>query len=115
MKTVSKTFTRDGFTFRQIRRAGDLALYRKHKVGAGGNIQSFEVIRIQKATQPATLPSGATVQAGDELYPASSKWGKAGWTYQTEEQAQKAFEDRLEEIKFGASYAESRVSEAPAG
>jgi len=75
MKTLAKTFTKNGFEFEQLDRRGGLAIYRKHKKN---KCISYEVIRIQR--HDAYELGGNQIEAG-ECYPSSESWGSKGFTF----------------------------------
>ncbi len=86
---LAKAFNARGFNFEQIKRKGNIALYRKAKEGEGGLVESFEVIKI-RTRKAAKLPSGKSLPQR-EIYPASSDWGTYGWTSLTSEDALRGF------------------------
>jgi hypothetical protein len=67
-------FTRDGFTYRQIWRQRDVAVYEYSSRGG-----SFEVVII-RVDPPTHLPSGEFMPAR-ERYPRDTQWGALGWTF----------------------------------
>ena len=91
MKTLPTKFRKDGFLFQQLKRDGDLSLYRKTKDAIGGPIVSWEIVRIRTAASAYTFPNGSIVEAGDESYPGNESWGSHGFTYSDEETARKRF------------------------
>ena len=91
MKTLPTEFRKDGFTFQQLKRDGDLSLYRKTKDAIGGPITSWEIVRIRTAAKSYTFPNGSIVEAGDESCPGNESWGSHGFTYSDEEKARKRF------------------------
>lgn len=81
----------DGFSLEQIKRAGNLAIYRKIK---GPEYSGYEVVKVRvcKAKQ-----INGYSYPDREFYPSSEEWGTYGWTYGTLEAAQAKFEALLEE------------------
>ena len=77
MKTLPKTFSKNGFDFEQIDRRGDLAIFRKHKKN---KCVSYEAIRIQ--SHDGYEIAGKQIEAG-ECYPSSESWGTNGFTVPT--------------------------------
>jgi hypothetical protein len=81
---LAKSFTKYGFTFTQIKREGDVAIYRQTK----GNFEAFEVIIIDRHNGyklgDAEIPPA-------ETYPSSSQWGSHGWTLRTLDRAHEKF------------------------
>jgi len=73
MKQLPQTFKRNGFTFGQMEREGNVAIYRKHK----GRISSFEVVLIQ--SHNGRIIMGEVIPPS-EFYPSSEQWGTKGWT-----------------------------------
>ena len=79
MTTLAMHIEDGKFTYAQIERQGDLAIYRQQRHGS--HIQRYEVIVIR--FQPAhTFPSGHVKPEG-EAYPNSNAWGRDGWTFHT--------------------------------
>lgn len=83
MKTLPKTFSKNGFDFERIDRRGDLAIFRKHKKS---RCVSYEVVRIQSHDGYAI--AGKQIEAG-ECYPSSESWGTHGFTVASYEAALK--------------------------
>jgi hypothetical protein len=75
-KRLAKEFQRGGFTYRQIYREGDFAIYRQTWYG---NEQSaaFEVIRIRRRE---AFQIGTRFVEPAEVYPNSEAWGVDGFT-----------------------------------
>jgi hypothetical protein len=78
-----------GFTYTQVERHGDLAIYAQTK--AHWPSPRYEVIVIQVA-QERTWPDGR-VTPEREVYPGSTQWGKFGWTAYTLPEAQALLAD----------------------
>jgi hypothetical protein len=83
MHQLPTHFRHDGFTYTQLARIDDIALYEQR---TSPEICAYEVIRVQHR-QAKKLPSGAIAEAG-EYYPSTSTWGFAGWTHRRLEKAQ---------------------------
>ena len=84
MHTLPVEWNKGSWTYTQVSREGDVAVYRqKHREGTAVR---FEVIVVQHWGEKL-LPSGRMREAG-EYYPGSSQWGVAGWTFYTLEEAQ---------------------------
>ena len=81
MKTLPKTFKRWGYTFNQLKREGNVAIYEQKK---GKKVFAYEVgiisIRKERSIGKLTLPA-------TEQWPPSEKWGISGWTYITFDRA----------------------------
>jgi hypothetical protein len=77
MQPISITLTDRSYTYTQVQRHDNLAIYRQeHKESA--KAVRFEVIRIR--VQPEhTWPNGA-VSPERETYPSSAAWGRDGFT-----------------------------------
>lgn len=89
MKPLDKTFTYDGFTFRQLQRSETHAIYEKVK---HDRISDYEVIFIRKQKAGSAKFGDRTVELeAKEIYPTSQEWGINGWTYLDLEQAKKKF------------------------
>jgi len=93
-KPLPLEFHSHGFSYRQIARQGDWAIY------AQGCQDSenvcYEVVRIRRQ-EAKTFPSGRSYPAR-EVYPASETWGTAGFTFADSNKAwDKFFEISLEE------------------
>lgn len=86
MKKLEKTFNKKGFTFTQITREGNKAIYRQDK--SDYTSSSFEVVKIGSHNG---YELNGTKIAASETYPSTSLWGIQGWTYQTLDEAKKKF------------------------
>ena len=86
MKTLPKTINSKGFTYTQIAREGQKAIYRQDKEGY--TAPSFETIKIGSHNG---YELNGTKIAASETYPSSSLWGIQAWTYSTLEDAKKKF------------------------
>jgi hypothetical protein len=75
-KPLPKEFRRDGFTYRQIYREGDLAIYRQTWKG-NEHSAAFETIRIRR--REGFQIGGRFVEPA-EVYPRSESWGVDGFT-----------------------------------
>lgn len=76
MKPLPETFTKDKFTYTQVRREGDVAIYRQQK--APHTWERFEVGIVQK--HDGYVIAGKSFEPA-EFWPRSEDWGKLGWTY----------------------------------
>ncbi len=76
-KPLPKEFRRDGFTYRQIYREGDFAIYEQTWNGCRSPSISYEVIRIRR--RDGFQIGGRFVAAG-EVYPKAETWGVDGFT-----------------------------------
>ena len=98
---LSKSFTKDKFNFRQLKRSAKTALYEKSK----GDSRSYEVIRIKTSAKDYQFPSrtnkdGEEIQgsfrpAGSEAYPSSEDWGTYGFSYTNRDTASAKYRELL--------------------
>lgn len=77
MKILPKEFTKTGFSYKQLRREGNVALYEQR--GLSGGI-GYEVILISSHKGYSVGEGGSYIEPA-ETYPSSSLWGQKGWTY----------------------------------
>lgn len=89
MKTVATTFTKNGFLHEQIRRTGNIAMYRRTKQGHA----HVEVVKIGRHNG-RVLPDGGEIPPG-EFYPSAETWGTYGFTYADEAQAEAKFTEMV--------------------
>jgi hypothetical protein len=75
---LPKQFRRDGFTYRQIGREGDVAIYEQTWNACQNPSVCFEVIRVRR--REGFHIAGKFV-APAEVYPRSEQWGALGWTF----------------------------------
>lgn len=76
-KPLPREFRRDGFTYRQIAREGDAAIYEQRWSGCGNPSVCYEVIRIRR--REAFQIEGRFVEPA-EVYPNPEAWGTDGFT-----------------------------------
>jgi hypothetical protein len=76
-KPLPTEFRRDGFSYRQIAREGDFAIYSQSWGGCHDPSVCFEVVRIRR--RDGFQIAGRYVGPA-ELYPASATWGTDGFT-----------------------------------
>lgn len=74
-KTIPVTFVKKGFTYHQLKREGNRAIYRQTRPGSGLN--NYEVVKIGRHHG---YTMGGTYIEPAETYPGSSVWGLCGWT-----------------------------------
>jgi hypothetical protein len=86
-KPVPATFTKKGFTYRQLRREGRKAIFEQTKPGS--SLTNYEVVKIGKHN--GYIMGGVTI-APAETYPGSSLWGITAWTCCSLEDAMQRFE-----------------------
>jgi hypothetical protein len=75
MEVLPLTFTERGFAYQQIERQGDVAIYSQTN---HAGIVRYEVVRI-RIQREHTWPNGVTTPE-KEAYPASTAWGRYGFT-----------------------------------
>ena len=76
-KPLPKEFRRHGFTYRQIAREGEVAIYEQDQNGCRNPSISYEVIRIRR--REGFEIHGRFVEPA-EIYPPSEAWGVDGFT-----------------------------------
>jgi hypothetical protein len=76
-KPLPTRFRRDGFTYRQIAREGNAAIYEQTWSGCGEPSVCYEVIRIRR--RDGFQIDGRLVEPA-EVYPSSGAWGVDGFT-----------------------------------
>jgi hypothetical protein len=96
MKRLPTTFRSGGFSFKILRRDGDIALFRKTKPGLG--FESFEVVVIQR--HETFEIKGKLIPAGEHLS-RSEQWGIKGWTYSDRLSADRRF-NQLKKVRARA-------------
>lgn len=87
------TFYEKGFNFKQLFRAGNIALYKKVRDG-NPRVRSYELIIIQK--HDAYMLGQSQIEAA-ECYPSSSNWGNFGWTFTDKQTAESRFNNLLKQ------------------
>jgi hypothetical protein len=83
-RPLPKQFRRDGFTFRQIAREGDAAVYEQSWNGCPDPSVCYEVIRIRRRDG---FQIGRRFIEPAEVYPNSEAWGTDGFTVTDKETA----------------------------
>jgi hypothetical protein len=83
-KPLPKVFRRTGFTYRQIARETDAAIYEQVWNGCHNPSVCYEVIRIR---QREAFQIGGRLVEPAEGYPSSEAWGTDGWTVRDKEAA----------------------------
>jgi hypothetical protein len=77
-RPLPKEFRRDGFSYRQIAREGDAAIYEQTWNGCRNPSVSYEVIRIRRRQG---FQIGGRFVEPSEVYPKSEAWGVDGFTF----------------------------------
>jgi len=88
MKPLATTFTRSGWTFKQLAREGRIAVYVKRQ----GSFHTWEVIKI--AQKGECIFKGRHLEAR-EVYPPSESWGVKGWACQSKQRAYRKMDELL--------------------
>jgi hypothetical protein len=86
MKKLDKKFNKKGFTYTEIVREKNKAIYKQSKTGQT-NV-SYEVVKI--GSHNGYELNGSKIAAA-ETYPSTSLWGVQGWTFQNLDEAKKKF------------------------
>ena len=76
-RPLPKEFRRNGFSYRQIARQGDAAIYEQTWNGCRNPSISYEVIRIRRRQ---AFQIGGRFVGPAEIYPNSEAWGTDGFT-----------------------------------
>jgi hypothetical protein len=76
-KPLPTQFQRDGFTYQQIAREDDVAIYEQCWISSPDPSVCYEVIRIRR--RESFQIDGRLIEAA-EIYPRSEHWGSNGWT-----------------------------------
>jgi len=85
-KVIPTSFTKKGFTYKQILREGNKAIFEQTREGT--TLHNYEVVRIGKHN--GYTMGGVYIEPA-ETYPGSSLWGIMGWTCTSLEDAQKRY------------------------
>ena len=110
MKPLDTTFIEKGFTYTQLERDGNLAIYRQEKPNQN---PCFEVVKIRHQKESkfkvhaGTSEETTVLNPEKELYPNSEQWGDLGWTFRTIGEAQ----ERFSELKRVRTEEEARKAE----
>src|SRR4029434_2009026 len=77
MEPVVSTFTDRTFRYEQIAREGMVAIYTQTHKESG--VVRYETVRLH--IQAAHILPNGTTTPEKEAYPASTAWGRRGWTF----------------------------------
>lgn len=95
MKELDKEFEDNRFKYEQIKRAENVALYKRYKIGQPKSFH-YEVVNVMLWGEREIF---GRIHPAGEYYPSPSSWGVHGFTYYGnefgEEQALKKFEELL--------------------
>jgi hypothetical protein len=86
-RVVDIAFRHSGFEHTQLKRIGDVAIYRQSKSGLP---DAYEVVLIEK--HEGYIAFGKDIPAS-EYYPSSAKWGACGFTFRSREDAERKFKE----------------------
>lgn len=90
MKPIPETFTANGFIHELVERTGDVAIFRRFKMGGGR--EHFETVVINRH-------NGFSIAGKDitpaETYPPAQQWGVRGWTFLDKDAAKAKMSDLL--------------------
>ena len=75
MQTLPTQFTKSGFTYAQVQRTAETAIYSQSR---HGRVLAYEVIQIQH--RPAEIMPDGTAYPEREGFPPSEGWGTTGFT-----------------------------------
>ena len=114
-RPLAKEFHRDGFTYRQIARENDAAIYQQTWSGCSSNRSvCYEIIRIRRRN--GFQIDGRVVEPA-EVYPPSKLWGTDGWTVLDKESAFRKLRKLLASSNarpgFGQKRKRSRLEKSP--
>ena len=86
-KPVPAIFNKKGFTYRQLKREGNRAIFEQTR--GGSTLCNYEVVKIGKHN--GYTMGGSQIEPA-ETYPGSSLWGIMGWTCTSLEDATARYE-----------------------
>jgi hypothetical protein len=96
LKILEESFTSKGFKFQQIKRHGDVAIYKKKLDDPESDSSHYEVIAIKKHNGYEI--AGVKVPPS-EMYPSDSQWGDWAFTCTSIEDANKRFDYLQDKFK----------------
>jgi hypothetical protein len=88
MKVLEKKFTNKNFSYKQIVREGNVAIYEQKLIDTEPTSSRYEVIVIR--SHNGYEINGNKI-APSEMYPSANQWGQLGWTCVNLPDAQKRF------------------------
>lgn len=103
MKDIPEKFVKNfdsvgNNTFTQIRREGNVYMYRRTRMD--GTFKSYEVFMAKFIKKGTTLPGGMVEKEDRFQYPGSASFGKTAYDCRTETDADKRFEELLKKSKL---------------
>lgn len=88
MKKLEKKFTNKNFSYKQIIREGDIAIYEQMLIDPDAKNKRYEVIIIKSHNG---YEIAGNKLPPSEMYPSANQWGKLGWTFIDLPDAEKKF------------------------
>jgi hypothetical protein len=86
-KCIPAQFNKKGFTYTQLKREGNRAIFQQTR--AGSSLNNYEVVKIGRHN--GYIMGGVTIEPA-ETYPGSSLWGITAWTCTSIDQALQRYE-----------------------
>ena len=74
-KVIPTQFKKKGFTYTQVKREGNKAIFEQTREGTG--LKNYEVVKLGRHNG---YTMGGVFIEPSETYPGSSLWGIMGWT-----------------------------------
>ena len=95
MKILEESFTSKGFKLQQVKRDGDIAIYKKQLDDPECENYHYEVIAIKRHNG---YEIAGVKMPPAEMYPSDSQWGDWAFTCNTIEDANKRFNQLQEKL-----------------
>ena len=95
MKILEESFTSKGFKLQQVKRDGDVAIYKKQLDDPESENHHYEVIAIKRHNG---YEIAGVKMPPAEMYPSDSQWGDWAYTCNTIEDATKRFNELQEKL-----------------
>lgn len=86
-KTIPTQFKKKGFTYTQLKRDGNKAIFQQTRAGTALN--NYEVVKLGRHN--GYVMGGSFIEPA-ETYPGSSLWGIAGWTCTSMDDAMRRYD-----------------------
>ena len=87
-KTIPSVFKKKGFTYTQLKREGNRAIFQQTREGS--SLNNYEVVKIGRHN--GYVMGGMSIEPA-ETYPGSSLWGITGWTCTSIDDAMRRYND----------------------
>jgi len=104
LKILEESFTSKGFKLQQVKRDGDVAIYKKQLDDGESENYHYEVIAIKRHNG---YEIAGVKMPPAEMYPSDSQWGDWAYTCSTIEDANNRFNQLAEKLK---NYNETAIS-----